>query len=235
MLAGAYNFRDLGGLRTRDGRRLRAGRAFRSDTLQALTRDDVQRLYGDLGLRGVVDLRLADEVQQEGRGPLAAMSDVRYVNLPLPMAATAGLPPEAVMPALYLACLAPGSALARAVDRLCELSDQPVLFHCAAGKDRTGVLAAVLLRLLDVPDEAIVADYLRSADAMPRMIERFRTWPRYREHMTHTPPAAYAVEVAPLQAFLAALDAQPGGASGWLQREGVPEARWRLLCERWIE
>ena len=70
MLEGAFNFRDLGGLRLPDGRRIRQGRLFRSDTLQALTPGDVRVLLDELGLRTVVDLRLAKEVEEEGRGPL---------------------------------------------------------------------------------------------------------------------------------------------------------------------
>ena len=59
---------------------------------------------------------------------------------------------------------------------------------------RDGLLAAMVLSLAGVDDDAIVADYLASASAMPRIIERFRDWPRYRDHMTRTPPEVYAVE-----------------------------------------
>lgn len=234
MLAGAYNFRDLGGLRTRDGRTLRAGRLFRSDTLQALTAADAVHLYQVLGLRGIVDLRLAREVADEGRGPLAERADIRYANVPLQMAATEGVAPHEVMRHLYLGCLGPDAPLAAAVQQLSEFADGPVVFHCAAGKDRTGVLAALVLRLLDVHEDDIVADYMRSASAMPRMIERFATWPRYREHMALTPPQAYAVEEAPLRAFLQALNSAPRGARGWAEDRGISTETLQQLRQQWL-
>lgn len=235
MLEGAFNFRDLGGLRTRDGRRLRPGRLFRSDTLQALTAADAQRLYDAMGLRGVVDLRLAEEVQAEGRGPLATYSDIRYANAPLHMAATENVPADQVMERLYLGCLAPEVRLTDALQHLEAMADQPVVFHCAAGKDRTGVVAAILLRLLGVADEDIVADYLRSAEPMPRMVERFATWPRYREHMARTPPQAYAVEAAPLLALMHALDHVHGGTLRWALAQGMPMRTPERLAQLWLE
>lgn len=235
MLEGAFNFRDLGGLSTRDGRRLRSRRLFRSDTLQALTPADVARLRRDLGLRGVVDLRLPEEVEDQGRGPLAAHAEIRYANLSLQMAATEGVAPEEVMQRLYLGCLLPGSALGPAVQQVCDFSDQPLVFHCAAGKDRTGLLAAVVLRLLDVDDQLILDDYMRSAAAMSRMIERFATWPRYRDHMSKAPPHVYRVEAEPLLAFLRHLDGMPGGTRGWVRAQGVRDSSLRLLSERMVE
>jgi len=229
MMEGAYNFRDLGGLPTRDGRTVRTGRLYRSDTLQALTLQDAKHLHDVLGLRGIVDLRLASEVAEEGRGPLSEFADIRYVNAPLEVAATDGVPPEQVMRHLYLGCLAPGSSLITAVGHLCELSDQPILFHCAAGKDRTGMLAALVLRLLGVDDEAIVADYMRSDAAMPRMIERFATWPRYRAHMALAPAQAYRVEEEPIRQFLQHLDHTLGGAQAWIESSGIPRSSLERL------
>lgn len=235
MLEGAYNFRDLGGLRTRDGRRLRSGRVFRSDTLQALTASDVNRLRAVVGLRGVVDLRRVDEVLTEGRGPLADAAEIRYANTPLDMAATEGVAPDQVMRQLYLGCLAPEAALITAIERLSDMAEHPVIFHCAAGKDRTGVLAAVVLRMLNVADEHIVADYMRSAAAMDRMIERFRTWPRYRAHMEQAPPQAYAVDAAPLMEVLNSLDRDHGGVHQWAESRGMNPGRVEWLAELWLE
>lgn len=73
------------------------------------------------------------------------------------------------------------------------------------------MLAALVLRLLDVLQDDIVADYLPNAPATPRMVERFETWPRYRAHIAQTPPQAYAVEGPTLRAFLLSVDAMPGG------------------------
>ncbi|MBS0342133.1 MAG: tyrosine-protein phosphatase [Proteobacteria bacterium] len=235
MLQGAYNFRDLGGLRTRDGRRLRSGRVFRSDTLQALTAWDVDHLRSTVGLRGVVDLRLEEEVLSEGRGPLRDVTEIRYANVPLKMASTEGVAPELVMSELYLGCLAAEASLVVAIEKMSEMAEHPVAFHCAAGKDRTGVLAAVVLRLLNVADEHIVTDYMKSAQAMPRMIERFRTWPRYRAHMELAPPQVYAVEPAPLLEVLNSLDRDHGGAHRWATSRGLELSRIERLSRFWLE
>lgn len=235
VLQGAFNFRDLGGLRTHDGRRVRTGRVFRSDTLQALTAEDVRLLRDTLQLRGIVDLRLEREVQEEGRGLLGDCPDIRFANSPLNMAATEGVAPDRVMPELYLGCLVPGDALISALQQLSEMADEPVVFHCAAGKDRTGVLAAVLLRLLGVTDDDIVADFMKSALPMPKMVERFSTWPRYREHMANTPPQAYAVEQAPLRELLDRLDTEHGGVIAWAQERGLSKQSILRLSEMWLE
>lgn len=221
MLQGAYNFRDLGGLPLRDGRRVRAGRLFRSDTLQALTPQDVARLLDDLAVRTIIDLRLAKEVQEEGRGLLGASGRVVFIDSPFEMAATEGVPPDQVLELLYERCLASRS-LPLAVESIAEHADRPTLFHCAAGKDRTGVVAATVLGLVGVDEDAIVADYMRSRDAMPRMIERFRTWSRYREHMAVTPPEVYAVEERPIRRLLEVLRVQYGGVQEWASQQGIP-------------
>jgi hypothetical protein len=219
-LTGAFNFRDLGGLPLAGGGCTRSGRLFRSDTLQALTRQDVALLRDGLGLRTVIDLRLAQELADEGRGPLAASQDIGFVHAPLDMAATEGIAPDQVLNRLYARCLASAS-LPQAIVRIAESTDRPTLFHCAAGKDRTGVVAAVVLSLLGVDEEAIVADYLRSAVAMPRMVERFMTWPRYREHLAAMPPEVYAVDEGPIRTLLAALNDDFGGARAWADRQGI--------------
>ena len=220
LLAGAFNFRDLGGLPLADGRRTRHGLLFRSDTLQALTPGDLAELRDRIGLRAVIDLRLASEVADEGRGPLAQAGGVHYVNAPLEMASTEGIAPDQVLNRLYLQCLASPS-LAVAVTRIAEQAGEPTVFHCAAGKDRTGVVAAVVLSLLGVTEAAIVDDYLASAANMPRMVERFMSWPRYREHLAAMPAAVYAVEPGPILHLLRALSDEFGSAQRWALRQGI--------------
>jgi protein-tyrosine phosphatase len=224
-LTGAFNFRDLGGLATRDGRVTQRGRLYRSDTLQALTPEDVIQLTAQFGVEAIVDLRLPDEVADEGRGPLASFVGIRHINTPLDMASIDNLRPEEVLNALYLSSLEPGSMLPMAVEHLASLAGRPTVFHCAAGKDRTGLLAAVVLRLVGVDDELIVADYMDSAHNMPRIMERFASWPRYRDHQAQMPPQVYAVEEPPIRLFLAELDKRYGSARAWASSHGIgPEA-----------
>jgi protein-tyrosine phosphatase len=219
-LDGAFNFRDLGGLPTLDGRHVRRRRLFRSDTLQALSERDVAALRDDFGLQVVIDLRLPREVAEEGCGPLAAFSAIGYVNAPLDMASTDGVAPQRVLEALYLQCLQSPSTV-RAIEHIATHAGRPTLFHCAAGKDRTGVVAALVLGLLGVDDETIVGDYMDSAPNMPRMLARFATWPRYHDHLATMPPQVYAVEAPPIRALLQALRERYGSAHEWATSHGI--------------
>jgi protein-tyrosine phosphatase len=223
ILAGAFNFRDLGGLPVSRGGRTQPGLLFRSDTLQALTPSDVERLVHQVGLRSVVDLRLAEEVVREGRGLLELQQDIRYTHAPMGMAPTQGVAPDEVLDVLYRSCLASDS-MVLAIEQIAANAGQPTLFHCAAGKDRTGLVAAMLLSLAGVDTDAIVADYLRSAHAMPRMLERFATWPRYRDHLAASPPQVYAVTEAPIRRFLDELALNHGGAWVWAEARGLSAA-----------
>ena len=223
-LAGAFNFRDLGGLPTTGGRVIRSGRLFRSDTLQALTAKDAEHLATRLGLKAIIDLRLAREVAEEGRGPLAARAGISYLKAPLEMASTTSIDPDRVLHDLYAQCLERGEMLALALERLAQFAGQPTVVHCAAGKDRTGVLTALVLRLTGVADEVIVGDYMASATHMPRMLARFASWPTYRDHLAAMPPQVYAVEEAPMRHFLEQLDKRFGGAQAWAFANGVSEA-----------
>lgn len=165
-LEGLINFRDLGGLPAAGGA-IRPGRLFRSDSLAYATESDVAHLVEDLRVATVIDLRGEYEVTHLGRGPLAATA-VGYVSAPITDVSGAD-----DLVGHYVAMLAEkGDVLAGAVRLLARSSSLPAVFHCEAGCDRTGVLAAVVLSLLGVPDEVIAADYAATAAAMPRIHER---------------------------------------------------------------
>lgn len=220
-LTGAFNFRDLGGLHTRTGLRVRRGVLFRSDTLQALAADDVAYLVETLGLELIVDLRSGQEAVAQGRGPLA-FAPVSYLNSPLIEAKVSRLPPREQALSYSLEHLAsPLSPLATVVRILCAQAGRPALVHCAAGKDRTGLVTALLLRLLEVDDEEIVADYLNTALAMPQVMKRFANWPFYRDHMRSVPPELYRAEEHTIRGLLSGLDEQHGGAEAWAQARGI--------------
>lgn len=159
-LEGCVNFRDLGGWRTADGRRVRSGRLFRSDALHRVTPGDLARLRGELDVRTLIDLRSSHEVAKEGRGPLCE-GPVAYHHLPFfdtPERDPARQLPEGGLAAIYLAMLRFARApISRALETLAA-SPGAAVFHCAAGKDRTGVLSAVVLGSLGVLDEDIVED-----------------------------------------------------------------------------
>lgn len=228
-LEGAFNFRDLGGLHAGPDLRVRPGVLFRSDTLQALTPADVDHLTDVLALELVVDLRIGPEAVEEGRGPLAARP-VSYLNAPLRDLPVSDLPAREQSLFFYREHLSsPASPLATIVRVLCAMAGRPTLLHCAAGKDRTGLVSAMTLRLLGVDDDDIVADYLRSGPNMHRVVGRFRTWPRYRNHMATVPSEVYQAQEYTIRGFLTALDRDHGGASGWAGRRGIGPAELQRL------
>lgn len=167
-LEGTRNTRDLGGWRRADGGRTRAGRLWRSDAFTTATPADLDAL-ADAGLRFVVDLRTAAE-RTQAPGPL--VDDARFevlpvdlfdgVNRALARGEVAGDPFD--LRTRYLASLTFGrdgyrkafAALANAL----AASPGPVAFHCSAGKDRTGLVAGLLLRAAGVDDDRILLDYL---------------------------------------------------------------------------
>jgi hypothetical protein len=223
-LAGAFNFRDLGGLRAGPLRRVRDGVLFRSDTLQALTDDDVTRLVDRLGVELLVDLRLGPETVSQGRGPLAA-AEICYLNAPLPTVPVTDLPPPEQTLHFYRANLDSRSPVLPTVVRLiAATAGRPTVLHCAAGKDRTGLVTALTLGLAGVDEDDIVDDYVASAHNMPRIVERFRGWPFYREHMASVPAEVYQAQERTIRGFLEVLDRDWGGAAGWAAARGIPAA-----------
>lgn len=229
-LTGAYNFRDLGGYAAADGRRTRWGRLFRSDTLHELTDGDLEVLR-DVGLASVIDLRTPTEVERTGRGPLAA-EPVRYVNLSVLGEDVRDVGEARAAPTIadfvdvadrYLTYLDGTAALRTALELLTEESSYPVVFHCAAGKDRTGVLAALVLDCLGVDRGAIVEDYALTATRMDLIVGRLRRDPLYGDRVDELPASVFAVEAETMERFLAGVDDRYGGARGWALDAGVPK------------
>ena len=106
-------------------------------------------------------------------------------------------------------------SLVDALGLLADPASLPLVFHCAAGKDRTGVLAALVLDILGVDDEVIVADYLITAGRMELILGRYRSDPVFAERMARVPPSRFGVEAGTMVRFLAELDARFGGARAW--------------------
>src|SRR3954471_13812998 len=182
-LVGAFNFRDIGGYPAAGGRGTRWGGVVRSDTLQELSADDLAVLR-ELGLRTVVDLRTPTEVERDGRGPLQD-EPIHYVNLSvLPEEAgesvAAPAPDHDDVAARYLWYLETGAgALTTAMALVADGGNHPLVFHCMAGKDRTGVLSALLLSCVGVDGKAIVDDYVQTADTLHLILDRLRRHPIY--------------------------------------------------------
>jgi len=236
-LEGSFNFRDLGGYPGRRGRLTRWGRLYRADALHELTVEDIVRLR-NLGLRTIVDLRTERELARSGRGPLEP-EDVAFHHLAVvqegvrgdgtPNLRAEGESVAAPAPAgdglaeRYLWYLDVGRAsLAEALTMLGGEEHYPLVFHCAAGKDRTGVLAALILSILGVERDAIVADYVITAERLRFIMERWLADPEFAERMAKVPATRFSVEASTMEGFLAQLQARYGGAREWALDAGVP-------------
>lgn len=175
VLSPPVNQRDLGGV-TVAGGAVRSGFAIRADDLSTIT-EEVAASLVEGGLRAVIDLRSSDEVAVTGRGPLGRQSPVTYHHVPFIADIGAvtgdadGAPADAAKSAalhqpafgqLYLHLYE--TAAAQIVTALAIIAHTPgaVAFHCAAGQDRTGVLAASLLLALGADHDTIVTDYGRT-------------------------------------------------------------------------
>jgi protein-tyrosine phosphatase len=164
-LPGTSNLRDLGGYPGTDGGTVRWRTLLRSDALHRLD-DSGRAVLAGLGLRTVIDLRTDEEVRAAPSALDGAVdtggTGVRTYHVPLFDASAIGrLPPE--LAAIYRYMIDDcGAAVAEAVGRLCAANALPGLIHCTAGKDRTGLVAAIVLSVVGVPDDIIAADYAMS-------------------------------------------------------------------------
>ena len=161
---GVTNFRDLGGYRTRDGGRLRWGQIFRADSLHGLTEADLA-LYGRLGLRAVYDLR-GDSERQERPNPVSSRQHTitgrPEGSLPDYLIANGmgDADGEQLLETVYMGMLDHSAVqIGRLYQGLANEGGLPAVFHCHAGKDRTGVVAALLLEALGVERQDILDDY----------------------------------------------------------------------------
>lgn len=236
-LEGAANVRDLGGLATTDGGRTRFGRILRSDNLQGLTAGDVDRLVGELKLRRVVDLRSGPEVALEGPGPLVSAPEVTVHHLTLfaeggtytDVEADRVLPwqersssdlEELRVTGFYWGYLRDRPDAVVQALRVMAADDGATVVHCAAGKDRTGVLCALALEVAGATRSEIVADYVATGERLERILVRLRGSDTYRADLDTRPASDHMPRAEYMEQFLGVLDSRFGGPMEWLAQNG---------------
>jgi hypothetical protein len=238
---GCVNVRDLGGLPTEEGGTTTFRSVVRADSVSRLTSSGWSQLLA-YGVRTIVDLRLDGE--RAGDRPQPPSLVVHHVSLfgaydpsraehARRLVHTAPDPATAIE-RLYVDVLERCSDhIAAAVQAVGEAEPGGVAIHCYAGKDRTGIVAGLLLRLAGVPREVVVADYAISGDRVGALVD---TWVaggstegerEYRRRVSSAPAEG-------MQRALETLDEHHGGALGYLRSAGVPaqtldRARVRLL------
>jgi hypothetical protein len=224
-LVGAYNFRDLGGYPTADGGATRWRQLYRSDTLHDLTESDLAALRG-IGLKTIIDLRTPAELEMTGRGPLQD-DDIAYLHLSVIQEATSDDPvvlpplPELDLALVYLHWLesSPG-AFVEALTALGNPESYPAVFHCAAGKDRTGVLAALVLDIVEVERTVIFEDYALTATNLDSILIRQGKDPETAQRMVAA-PQLFTAEAQTMETFLDGLYEKHGSARDWALASGV--------------
>ena len=170
-MTGGYNFRDLGGIKTLDGKFIKWGKIFRSDDLHNLTDNDIKYL-SSIPLVSVVDFRSPEEIKRSpDRLPQSVNKDYAYSITPGNLLAAKSLADlkqsqmDSAMMDMNVILVTDSSCVNRYKDfftLLQQEKDVPLMFHCSAGKDRTGMGAALVLFALGVDENVIIEDYLSS-------------------------------------------------------------------------
>ena len=253
-LQGAVNARDVGGIPLRDGGAVAPGRLLRSDNLQDLTPRDVDHLVDDCGVRAVIDLRTGVEVRLEGPGPLidharvvvehrslypekGEHTDAILADTVVPWQNGLGgadLPGETPTVQTYFGYIErrPDSIVAA----LRTIAEPPeggaALVHCAAGKDRTGLVVALALEVAGADREAIVADYARTSERIDLVVARLAASPTYADDMVTNDPQNHAPRPESMIRVLQLLDERHGSPAGWLRAAGLEDDALAALRAR---
>ena len=225
---GLLNLRDLGGIRTADGGEIAPGRLLRSAEPVGLSDDEVAWLL-ELGVASRIDLRSAGEPDQAPCTELDR-AGVEAHHVPFRgLTAAQNLPDVAEDEDLgrryAQSVTANVDGLERIMRLLSDKVNSAVLIHCAWGKDRAGIVTAAVLELLGVPREAIVADYVRSEEAVDALLARALSHrgpiraARARRKAADRP--IVHARRATITTYLDVLEATHGGAAGLLRAHGV--------------
>lgn len=230
-----FNLRDVGGWNALGGKKVKTGQVFRSDNFGNATEADIDHVVHHLGIKHVIDLRRAEEWDESGRFPEIdgvdfhhfEMLHIKWEHIGL---RTSGITDEAELVEFlrhrYTGMMEAGYHSVRDTLEVIA-SGEPVVFHCMAGKDRTGIIAAVLLSILGVDDEDIAADYALTTFGSAR----WRAWRDERygkpevEGGLATPAEAMLQTIAEMNARFGSLE-RYAAATGF---KGAEELRAQLL------
>ncbi|MBB2497406.1 tyrosine-protein phosphatase [Aquipseudomonas ullengensis] len=249
-LQGTANFRDLGGYLTEGGQRVRTGMLYRADELSRLSATDQTHLL-ELGIRQVVDFRSEAERQ---RAPDQLPASIRYIPIPVTVEATAVgdiqqriFAPDNTAAAMsdflqsayrdFIVIYTP--QYRQFMQGLLDGQEYPQVFHCTAGKDRTGMAAALVLTAIGVPRETILQDYLASNRlTTERVNQRVEAMVAHSGGQANREALTTLLQVQPvfLQATYTAIDQQYGSIDNYLtQGLGIGPAQRQILRQKLLE
>ena len=221
-LEGAVNFRDLGGYEAGDGSQTRWRTLFRADGLGELTGTDLSVLRG-FGIRTVIDLRSGSELER-GRFDVEA-HPVAFHHFPfieeLPDAQDFDRRPGLLGSQYQEIVHDAGGQILAALEVLASPDALPAVFHCTAGKDRTGVLSAIVLSLLGVDEPTVVADYALSGAAMLRLRAKLiQKYPEGRETLENI-DEVFSADPAQMEQLLEHVQGQYGSVGAYIEGLGA--------------
>ena len=232
------NFRDLGGYQTREGRAVAWRKVFRSGELEYMTEKDAAYLQREIGLKTIIDLRstaIVSEIKVEG--PFSEL-DIQRHNI--------AFVPESDRDKVrdffqnwtswsdyYVFQLKEtgiGDRIVKALSIIADPANHPVLFHCTAGKDRTGVLAGMILNILGVPDRDIIGDYALTAENIHALAERQENHdPGGTPSMKARYPFIYDSPPQAMEFLLNTLRGDFGSVRGYLEAQGAGTSLFERL------
>lgn len=235
-LQGAYNVRDLGGLRTKDGRITRSGVIFRGDSLDNITPADANILFGNLGIGTIVDLRTNAETElikvsfPVERVRYSVLVEGRLGHEPFPS------DDPAELAKVYLSNIDSGRSAVKATFGIIARNLQAgaaTLFHCAAGRDRTGIMSALLLGLVGVTDGQVAMDYVQSNRNARRVTKKLAENPLYANHDKDRPEIILLHERSVI-GFMRLLREKFGGPRQFCLDSGVSEGTISVIEQRFV-
>lgn len=235
-MSGLINWRDVGGVATADGRQMRPGLVFRSDSLDQLAQAAIDGVLRH-GIRTVVDLRSTEEVDGYGKFD---QPGVRWIHHPLGAKPSgmrkifeSGRDPMVLNYRMMTAELS--GAVASILDDIASATE-PLVFHCTSGKDRTGVIAALIQIAVGVPNNTVLAEYLASSRNLSDHLELMeKRYPEMaanvpldqRVRMAGTDPEWLNTALNPIH--------EAGGVEGWLLANGAEPGIVARLQDRLLE
>jgi protein-tyrosine phosphatase len=231
-------FRELGGYKARGGKTVGWRRIFRSSELLSMSPGDIIRLK-EVGLKAVINLRSPKEPEKHQEISLLNEMGARYYNVPFRLSSALLVtreeelyPKFSNMGEVYLNRISDkgyGQRIIEALEIIAGIENLPLLFHCAVGKDRSGVLAAFLLSVLGVADEDVIKDYILSGPYMKGILESIKNDPQMPDNVKNLP--AYHWEATPesMTLLLSTLKKEYGSTEGYLKAQGADSSLVKRL------
>jgi protein-tyrosine phosphatase len=233
------NFRDLGGYRTHDGCQVAWRRIFRSGGLLEMTGRDIVRLKEEIKLAAAIDLRNPRKQEQQQEISLLDKAGARYYNIPFREGGDLSLKKEmesyrdfSNMGEVYLYRIRQkefGQRVIEALEIIAEPDNQPLIFHCSIGKDRSGVLAAFVLGVIGVPDEDIIDDYTLTSPYMKEIFDRLHSDPDVPEFVKNLPGYTWEASAESMVLFLTELKREYGSIREYVEAQGADRTLFHRL------